>query len=367
MLLIGEEAEQVYKTKRKTGDESKTIEDILTALFVTKKSENTEVVVFRRALRNAGESVNDYAMRLGVLSTHCKFGAALKKEIERQFVVGCGIEDVQRKCARTDDLDLEKILAIAAGYERVNASVSGLQTANEGPSRINYAAAEQSSKTFGSESSKQASRECGKYGGSEHQDKAECRAWGKNCNKCGKPNHFANVCRSRVDQTLSNSSGLRSGKDCQWQNNQSGSKRLNMNDDKLETSNGSYRVNEENYAQYLRYLEAVKHEMCSLHEMSTKQGVTIAIVNEGPRADILVSGSDVSFLIDTGSPINVIDHTAWDNLGFKPNMTPCKSRFFGFTSKTPIEVMGQFSVRVYHINRSAIADFIVVRGNRKKC
>jgi hypothetical protein len=65
LLLIEEEAEQVYKTKRKTGDDLKTIEEILTAQFVTKKSEYTEVVAFR----NNGEPVNDYAMRLRVLST----------------------------------------------------------------------------------------------------------------------------------------------------------------------------------------------------------------------------------------------------------------------------------------------------------
>ncbi len=100
MLLIGEEAGQGYKTKRKTGDDLKTIEEILTEQFVTKKSEYTEVVAFRRTFRNTGESVNDYAMRLRVLSTHCKFGAALEEEIECQFVVGCGMEDVQRKCAR---------------------------------------------------------------------------------------------------------------------------------------------------------------------------------------------------------------------------------------------------------------------------
>ena len=78
-------------------------------------------------MRHEGELVSEYAMRLRTIATHCKFGAALYKESEMQFVVGCEMDEVQRKCSRTDTLDLAIVLDIAMGFERVNASlVNGL-------------------------------------------------------------------------------------------------------------------------------------------------------------------------------------------------------------------------------------------------
>lgn len=48
---------------------------------------------------------------------------------------------------------------------------------------------------------------CGKCGGT-HGDR--CYAEGKNCNKCGKPNHFAKMCRSKDNNGRNNDRGNRS-------------------------------------------------------------------------------------------------------------------------------------------------------------
>jgi hypothetical protein len=69
-------------------------------------------MTFRRAFKNVDETVSDYAMRLRHLATDCKYGTTVEKEIERQFVVGCNMEEVQRKCCRTDKLDLKQVLEI---------------------------------------------------------------------------------------------------------------------------------------------------------------------------------------------------------------------------------------------------------------
>ena len=51
-------------------------------------------MTFRRAFKLEGESVSDYAMRLRRLAADCNYGQTLEKEIERQFVVGCNMEEV---------------------------------------------------------------------------------------------------------------------------------------------------------------------------------------------------------------------------------------------------------------------------------
>ena len=39
---------------------------------------------------------------------------------------------------------------------------------------------------------------CDYCGGGVHKDKKDCPAWGANCDRCGKENHLAKVCRSRA-------------------------------------------------------------------------------------------------------------------------------------------------------------------------
>ena len=64
-------------------------------------------------MRHEGELVSEYAMRLRTLAIHCKFRVALDKEIERQFVVACEMDEAQRKCSRSDNLALATVLDIA--------------------------------------------------------------------------------------------------------------------------------------------------------------------------------------------------------------------------------------------------------------
>ena len=130
---MGNEAYEIYKTKKKA-DSSDTLAEVKTfmnAQFVAKKSEYTGIMQFRRAFKLDGESVSDYAMRLRRLATDCNYGQTLEKEIERQFVVGCNMEEVQRKCCRTENLNLKEALEKATGFERVNVNLNSLHTPSE--------------------------------------------------------------------------------------------------------------------------------------------------------------------------------------------------------------------------------------------
>jgi hypothetical protein len=120
LLLMGRESFRIYRAKRKRTDNNSLaqMKAIMSEHFVAKRSVYTEVTAFRHTLKLPEERVSDYAMRLRHLATHCKFRPSLETEIKRQFVVGCGMPEVQRKCNRHDDLDLNKVLDIAIGYER---------------------------------------------------------------------------------------------------------------------------------------------------------------------------------------------------------------------------------------------------------
>ena len=180
-------------------------------------------------MRHERELVSEHAMRLRTLATHCKFGAALDKEIERQFVVGCEMDEVQRKCSRTDNLDLATVLYIAMGFERVNASVNGLlhplQFEETRRSSIYYTDSREAPKflqktndrysrqdqTFrGKDPNVQSNRsqvkssqgsfmpQCGNCGRYAHSNGVICPARGVECKKCVRINHYAKVCRSNI-------------------------------------------------------------------------------------------------------------------------------------------------------------------------
>ena len=39
---------------------------------------------------------------------------------------------------------------------------------------------------------------CDFCGEAPHKDKKECKAWGTKCDRCGRENHYAKVCKSKV-------------------------------------------------------------------------------------------------------------------------------------------------------------------------
>lgn len=96
---MGEEAFHVYKSLKKH-DNSDTLEEIYTFMtnhFVSKRSQFTEAQIFRRAVKEADETIDQYALRLRHLATHCKF-SNVDDEILQQLVAGSGMENFQLKC-----------------------------------------------------------------------------------------------------------------------------------------------------------------------------------------------------------------------------------------------------------------------------
>ena len=84
------------------------------------------------------------------------------------------------------------------------ASVNAVSTYKKGKQHKQMSAfsnkpASSSSTSDGSSSRRRPASDAGTCGncGRRHGSKDACPAKGKQCNKCGKPNHFGNVCRSR--------------------------------------------------------------------------------------------------------------------------------------------------------------------------
>ena len=130
LLLMGEEAFAVYKTKRTAAkdDSLETIRKFMSEHFVVKKCEVTERMVFRRAYRFEDETVTQFKTRLQKLASTCGFEKEeLGSQLTQQFVVGVRMEDVERQAVLlVEKLDLNKVFELGLKYEGLTVNVNGI-------------------------------------------------------------------------------------------------------------------------------------------------------------------------------------------------------------------------------------------------
>ena len=67
----------------------------------------------------------------------------------------------------------------------------------------------------------------------------------------------------------------------------------------------------------------------------------------------------IKLLVDTGAPVNAIDELTYRNLAESIQIEPCNTRFFGYSAKTPLAVLEQFTT--YWVTKITRAGFIIVK------
>ena len=348
LLLMGVEAYSIYHQLKKSDDSDKMDEiyKFMDKHFNPARSQFAERCAFRQMKRHDNESVNSFAIRLRKAAQHCKFGQVHDDQILEQFVVGCHLEEFQRACIRKDDLTLDVAIDIAKGFADTESNLQTLLNRNSTANEINHmrqVERAKSSKIGSSKADKLThTHMCSACGKERHLDRSQCPARGKTCIKCGKLNHFASVCRSAAKQGVD---GSKFGKAS------SRAKPIHL----LETNNEakSYQVEESEYADFLKYKEAAKSDLFRISQNPR---------NDGPRVEVVLFDAPISFLIDTGSPVNVIDERAYEKLKSKPALKPCNTLYYGFKSNTPLATRGQFGAKLVHNNKSENTTFIVVEG-----
>ncbi|XP_060583899.1 uncharacterized protein K02A2.6-like, partial [Ruditapes philippinarum] len=131
---------------------------------------------------------------------------------------------------------------------------------------------------------------------------------GVTCFKCGKPNHFAKLCKS---------------------------KSVNF----LETDNFDGYSSEEIYA------------------ISGKNAATLQIVLENKKVDVL---------IDSGSSVNIIDEHLFGKLKHKhTRLLPTSSKVYPYGIKTPIKLIGMAYLNIRVNNETHSVEFQILKGTGK--
>ena len=122
-------------------------------------------------------------------------------------------------------------------------------------------------------------------------------------------------------------------------------------------------VDAEEYSEFLRY----KKSQDWIYAI--KKGFkVIGRLSDGPRRGYKLLGQYIDCLVDTGSPINVIDERTYSSLNPKPQLQQCHTKYFpyGEGEKQPIPILGQFSAKMEYRDQQLTAGFLVIKGQGER-
>ena len=332
-------------------NEYETLKHSFTTCFTPKQNSTYEIYKFRQAKQTQGETIDEFHTRLRTLANTCDFHD-VKQEILMQILHGCLSSRLRRRGLMTN-LPLDQLLAEARSYELAEcraAEIEGVTvgvnkvtqfrrgrgryrcSSNRGSSRhgptsrdqfdrggsrghyysrgrVGFSTAEvvlvlvflyRKSSNWGGFSQHGATNTC-RYCGGPFPHLTPCPAKGKQCRSCQKIGHFARVCESTNHEVRQVMQGTES----------------------------YFSDGEDN----VQFVFAVNNS-----------------VTKTPTVETRICDTNISFLIDTGASINIIDYQSYQIFCPRSKLQPHSPMIYAYGSQSALPVTGNFSTQIIHKN-----------------
>ena len=196
----GEDLQDVFDTLDNTGTENeiKPAFEALTKYFTPNKNTVYETIIFREAVQEDHETVDQFCTRLRKMAKKCDF-ADPEKEIQIQILSKCR-STYLRKRALEKERSLGNLLELARTIELSESRAQRIVTGSAGTTQMTGL-----SEPVCMVCKLKANRLCYKCG-FNYPHENRCPAEGQQCRSCGEMNHFARCCRNSTTQTGGNRS-----------------------------------------------------------------------------------------------------------------------------------------------------------------
>lgn len=119
----------------------------------------------------------------------------------------------------------------------------------------------------------------------------------------------------------------------------------------------AYTVNVDEYAEFMRFKQGRTNQGYELNMVKLEN-----IENDGPRAEVMVDGVQIDFLVDTGTPINIIDEKTFDKFKGSVNLDECKTKLYCYKASVPLPVTGEFYAKMESGKGSSSERIVVIKG-----
>lgn len=223
--VIGEEAREKFNTFTLTVEQMKDSKEVLNAfenLCTPKTNETVESYVFFTRVQQEGESFVSYVTELKKLASTCNF-STLKERLIKDRIV-CGIRDtrLKQRLLKEENLSLEKCIQMCVADELSEIQVKTMENANE-KKEINEIRASRSGSNSNAaqpaghkkkktqakaaqtplhsqshyDNQRPQQRTCSRCG--RQHPYRQCPAYNKTCSACSGKNHFAMVCKKKLN------------------------------------------------------------------------------------------------------------------------------------------------------------------------
>lgn len=202
--IVGQEALEIYNTFawESAGDNKKVdkIMEKFEAYCNPRKNITWERHVFNTRCQQSGEPIDQYVTDLRSKARPCEFGTLTDSLIRDRIVCGILSDRTRSRLLKTPDLTLQGAIDVCRADEVTSAQMKTLATRDKdsGEKDLDLKVLKRETETprrVGPNTREK--QQCGNCGGG-HSPQQKCPAAGITCHNCGRRNHFARVCRSRI-------------------------------------------------------------------------------------------------------------------------------------------------------------------------
>ena len=184
------------------GETYEQLKEKLNNYFAPKRNIEYEVYVFRQASQSFEETLDKFYTRLRQLAKNCEFHNA-EREIKSQVIQKCLNIKVREKGLNEPEISLKDLLQFGRSLEATSAQAEAMTSHNdikrEDVNRVGIKASTGKRRQF-KPRDKSHTQKCFRCGGKwPHESREKCPAFGKECAKCHKKNHFARCCKTKQE------------------------------------------------------------------------------------------------------------------------------------------------------------------------